>query len=310
MYCSHCGQPLTDEPSLCPHCQAPLRPTAQQLPDTEAWYRAAIGPKSQEYYLQRFTQFDAAGKAGLSWHWPALFITFYWLLYRKLWGPALLYFLLPYLFLALSAVVASTSGWLTTLLDLGYLLLLLVAPPLYANALYYRHCQRLIAKVQARGTEPQQQLGELTGRGGTSHVAIILVMVLVGISLIGIVAAIAIPAYQTYTLRVQTEQVRQVGAAASHAVSRYYGANLTLPENLQQTGFTPAPSPYIQQLSLDPHSGEISIVLNGRVIQGQHLLFTPSRAAEGKLSWLCHSAEIKQNYLPPACRTAQSQAPH
>ena len=40
------------------------------MSDREALYRAAIGPKNQEYYLSRFQAFDEAGKAGPSWNMP------------------------------------------------------------------------------------------------------------------------------------------------------------------------------------------------------------------------------------------------
>src|SRR5690606_28271216 len=84
----------------------------------DALYRAVIG-RNAEYYLERFRGFDAAGKAGASWHWPAFFITFFWLLYRKMWGAAAAYVVLvlaSYLVLpTVGMIVAGAGGALAAL---------------------------------------------------------------------------------------------------------------------------------------------------------------------------------------------------
>ena len=58
---------------------------------TAELYRAAIGPHGQDYYMRQFAKFDAHGKTGVSWHWPAYWATLNWLIYRKMWGWALAY---------------------------------------------------------------------------------------------------------------------------------------------------------------------------------------------------------------------------
>ncbi|NCP39691.1 MAG: DUF2628 domain-containing protein, partial [Rhodoferax sp.] len=70
--------------------QAPI--ALDKFPDLAlpALYRAAIGPRQTDYYLKRFTQFESSGKAGLSWNWAAGALTFNWMLFRKLWLPAVI----------------------------------------------------------------------------------------------------------------------------------------------------------------------------------------------------------------------------
>lgn len=50
----------------------------------EECYRAAIGQKSQEFYLDYFVRADAAGKSLISWNWPAFLFSGIWALYRKM----------------------------------------------------------------------------------------------------------------------------------------------------------------------------------------------------------------------------------
>ena len=94
MHCPHCATANPQASHFCTHCGRPLiEPTPEER--TLENFRAILGPKNQEYYLQRFADYEASGKTTLGWHWPAFFVTFYWLLYRKMWLAALLYFILP-----------------------------------------------------------------------------------------------------------------------------------------------------------------------------------------------------------------------
>ena len=58
-------------------------------PTLDAMYRAAVGPKHTDFYVGYFTRRDAGGGGFISWNWPALFIQFFWSIYRKMWGFAL-----------------------------------------------------------------------------------------------------------------------------------------------------------------------------------------------------------------------------
>jgi len=125
--------------------------TADQSDVTTELYRAALGPCSQAYYLRRFDRFDAAGKAGLSWHWPACMGTLNWLLFRKMWaqatGYAGLLFLAGLLVLVVGPLVQAYVSPIPQLLLIGLLVGIFVVPGLYANATYYRFCERKITRA-------------------------------------------------------------------------------------------------------------------------------------------------------------------
>ncbi len=54
-------------------------------------YRAALGPVNPERYMPVFARLDAVGRTLTSWHWSACFFTLGWMVFRRLWGAALVY---------------------------------------------------------------------------------------------------------------------------------------------------------------------------------------------------------------------------
>ena len=116
-------------------------------------YRAALGVRAQQRYLRIFAAFDARGKTGPRWHWPACISALNWLVARNLgvlaWGWAGLATLGSLVVLGLARMVLGASdpqlGWLL----LALVLAASVAWGLGADALYYRVCNRRILRAVA-----------------------------------------------------------------------------------------------------------------------------------------------------------------
>ena len=56
-----------------------------------ALYSAALGPVHLSRYLPIFARFDEAGRTTTSWNWAASLCTLNWMVFRQLWGAALVY---------------------------------------------------------------------------------------------------------------------------------------------------------------------------------------------------------------------------
>jgi Tfp pilus assembly protein PilE len=327
MFCTQCGNANDGAAKFCLSCGAAMQGVvhdATSMPSPspaisrsgqsgnaipeEEFYSAVIGPKNQDYYLRQFARFDEAGKPGITWHWPALFVTFYWLLYRKMWLNAFLYFVAPYAIMipvGFVAAIAGIPGRGDSILAVGNLLFLgavFLLPPLYANALYYRHCRKKIAEVRASSNDVQRQLGELTGKGGTSGVIIIFLLVFVFIAVLGILAAIAIPAYQDYTTRARTSEGATIGKSAADAIANYYHVHQMVPVTLGQAGYVPPASQAIRSVEVDADNGTVSVIMAKAPIEGKALLLTPSLDANNRIVWTCRSKEIADKFLPHDCR--------
>ncbi len=93
---------------------------------------AAVGPEKAGYYLPKFARF-AAGGSPLSWNWPCFFVTFFWLLYRKMWLWAVLYMVLPAaLFFVLGVISVFTSYWVYAAGTIVYWIGIFIVLPMYA----------------------------------------------------------------------------------------------------------------------------------------------------------------------------------
>lgn len=125
--------------------------------DTAYLYRAAIGERSQDYYLRHFARFDGEGKAGTSWNWAAYWTTFNWLVYRRMWGWALAYVAaligLALLVFGVGKLVLNYSDTSAILLSLLLLTAAFVVPGLYANAWFYTHCNERISAALNKAPE-------------------------------------------------------------------------------------------------------------------------------------------------------------
>jgi cell division septation protein DedD len=140
--------------------------------DTAELYRAAIGPRGQDYYLRQFARFDAAGKTGASWHWAAYWSTLNWLIYRKMWGQALAYVAailgMALLVFGVGKLLLSYDSTTGLALFLLFLTAAFVVPGLYANAWYYNFCNEKISAA-LRATQDVPQACELLATQASSN---------------------------------------------------------------------------------------------------------------------------------------------
>lgn len=268
---------------------------------------AYVGPKNADYYAKKFDNFRNGGGAA-SWHWPAFFISSWWLLYRKMWLNAFLYWIvLPMVLGTLSVFVATAAGAeAASLFYYGfYLLITFILVPMFANRLYYRHAQKKADKVASVISSAEQQSAELSRIGGTSNIVLILIPFIL-VAVLGILAAIAIPAYNDYTVRAQISQGLALSGSAKAAVTEYYLDNDMFPDDNETAGLNPAnriSGNYVKSVGVQ--NGTIVVTYGNEahaVIQDSTLLLEPDVGSTGAVQWNCHSPTIAPKHLPAACR--------
>ncbi|MCX4026808.1 pilin [Spartinivicinus sp. SM1973] len=129
------------------------------------------------------------------------------------------------------------------------------------------------------------------------------------VAMIGILAAVAIPAYQDYTLRSQVSGAYHSVQPVQQDIRRLIAEGTPLIEVTNGTGqilpATDYQSDYIT--SIEVNQGNIFINLGGEKmdekLHGLTLQFTAQQdESTGDLYWQCSSDEIKNVYLPIACR--------
>ncbi len=117
----------------------------------------------------------------------------------------------------------------------------------------------------------------------------------------GILAAIAIPAYQDYTLRAKIQALIQQTDPIKAAVTKHY-ANSNEPVQYSDLGMSgPLALKGDQGLITVNASGVITIMLGMKPLIGQSIRLTPTVSSAGT-GWSCVSDDVRKVYLPLTCR--------
>lgn len=136
---------------------------------------------------------------------------------------------------------------------------------------------------------------------------IIWVLVFVPIIFIAILAAIAIPAYQGYTVRAQASEGISISDRVRDSVDSYYTLNSRYPTDNAEASLPPGAQitgKYVSDVEID--QGKVIVTFDGtqatRELAGKVLVFTP-RHGDGHLLWECkNESNVEYQYLPQACK--------
>ena len=130
-----------------------------------------------------------------------------------------------------------------------------------------------------------------------------LIELMIVIAILGILAAIAIPTYQDYTVRARVSEALSVADAAKTGVAEYRQAQDAWPSNLTEAGVSNVTTSFISSLSVGTN-GVITIDINesgvGITSGTLSITLTPSYGT-GAITWTCASSGATQ-YAPASCR--------
>lgn len=266
--------------------------------DEEA-FRAVIGPSNQAYYLDRFRAIEEAGggwRAG--WHWPALFVTWYWMMYRRMWGGVALYAVGSWLLMVGVSVLAG-AGTTGAVILLALFAAHFLAPPLFATSLYYRRCVRLMRRA-ARDTTRERYLGRLEAAGGTGRGPLIILIIVGTVAFIGILAAIALPTYTEYQRKARVAEVMVFARTHAAAAAEAYEGSGTFPNRLTDG---PPLWPELEGLEINPDSGVIQVRMRfAPKGPAGELFLLPEIDATRKITWRCQASPTLQRLAPRDCQ--------
>lgn len=116
------------------------------------------------------------------------------------------------------------------------------------------------------------------------------------IAIIGVLAALAIPAYQDYQVRARLTGALAAAQPVQQALAAHYAEHGEVPASLEQAG-VPARLADGSELAL----GE-GMVVTVHTARGD-LMLVPRRQDDGSIAWSCEGGEdVKPQQLPAACR--------
>ncbi|KAA6184866.1 prepilin-type N-terminal cleavage/methylation domain-containing protein [Thiohalocapsa marina] len=129
-----------------------------------------------------------------------------------------------------------------------------------------------------------------------------LIELMIVVAIIGILAAIAIPAYQDYVARSQMSEAMMLTGGAKTAVAEYWMQTGSFPTDNADAGLSNTISgSYVASVTVGA-SGIVATMNNSvsTPIQGATLTLTPTSTG-GSITWEC-SSDADAKYLPAACR--------
>jgi type IV pilus assembly protein PilA len=139
-----------------------------------------------------------------------------------------------------------------------------------------------------------------------THQGFTLLELMIVISIIGVLASVAIPFYKNYTSRAHVSEGLSLASPAKAAVWDFYAAVGQMPSNNIEAGL---PEPVdiagnsVTSITIGSN-GIVTILYNAKVDSSltKNIILTPV-IGEGSIMWSCTGGSLPSKYRPSECRS-------
>src|SRR5580693_1907911 len=170
-------------------------------------------------------------------------------------------------------------------------------------------------------TDPYQSLRSLLIMKATQK-GFTLIELMIVVAIIGILAAIAIPAYQDYTVRAQVTEGMNLASPVETGIAEYFANTGSFPAALSNVGISSSPTgKYVSAVAISGGAIQVTYGLQANTkVANDNLFLTPYTDANNDVIWVCGahtqptgatlgtgvtggSTTVPDKYLPQTCRT-------
>ncbi len=134
-----------------------------------------------------------------------------------------------------------------------------------------------------------------------------LIELMIVVAIIGILAAVAIPAYQDYTVRAKVTEGLSLASAAKTGVSEWFATNGGFPSANGSVGLPTSTSitgNSVRSVAIGS-GGVITVTFAATglpsAVAGDTILLTPTNN-NGAVQWSCTGGTLDAKYRPSSCR--------
>lgn len=133
-----------------------------------------------------------------------------------------------------------------------------------------------------------------------------LIELMIVVAIIGILAAVALPAYQDYTTRAKVSEVVLAASGARTSIAEAYATNGEFPSTTSEIAnyVISQSSPYVASVTfaVDNSKGVITATAKGDSrIANETITLTGTPDSNGTVSWVC-GGSIDPKYRPASCK--------
>jgi len=138
-----------------------------------------------------------------------------------------------------------------------------------------------------------------------------LLELMIVIAIVGILAAIAIPAYQDYAIRAKVSEGLTLASSAKLAVADTFESTASLPADNSAAGLpedTSIKGTYVSKITVTNGIIAITYTNINSALNGKTITLTPHTSNAGSVTWTCSSPNqaVANKYLPANCRGTTS----
>ena len=151
-----------------------------------------------------------------------------------------------------------------------------------------------------------------TKHAGNSASGFTLIELMIVISIIAILVALAMPAYQNYIIRAKVTECVAAGAPIKISLSEFYQTSGRWPANITEAGIYADQNSNVSEFCsfflYNPNQGDYAINVDVSEIDSSlgiiYLIMSPEDPVVGGIDWNCQSwvNATTTKYLPSTCR--------